>query len=224
MGYYAAFLDLSDRQCLVVGGGAEAADKARGLLAAGAHVVVAWDEVAEELTAMGAAGEAELRRHRFRADDLDGCFLVVDASLDEATGVEVFAAARSRLVLCNVLDRPARCDFIAPALVRRGPLQVAISTSGRSPFMAAHLRRQLETTVDEAQGQLVELVGRLRDRMRAAGVSLDVQSDVYARVPASGALELLRQGRDDDAAKAVQACAGDALAPDGKSPGGGGRR
>jgi len=220
VGYYAAFLDLSHRQCLVVGGGAEAADKARGLLAAGAHVVVAWDEVGDELTAMAAAGEVELRRHRFSAGDLDGCFLVVDASLDEDTGIEVFAAARSRLVLCNVLDRPARCDFIAPALVRRGPLQVAISTSGRSPFMASHLRKQLETSVDEAQGQLVELVGRLRDRMRAAGVSLDVQSAVYARVPASGALELLRQGRDGDAEEAVEACANEVLAPDGEAPGG----
>jgi precorrin-2 dehydrogenase/sirohydrochlorin ferrochelatase len=220
VGYYAAFLDLSDRQCLVVGGGAEAADKARGLLAAGAHVVVAWDEVGDELTAMAAAGDVALRRHRFSAHDLDSCFLVVDASLDEATGIEVFAAARRRLVLCNVLDRPARCDFIAPALLRRGPLQVAISTSGRSPFMASHLRKQLESSVDEAQGQLVELVGRLRDRMRAAGVSLDVQSDVYARVPASGALELLRQGREGDAEEAVEACAKDVLAPDGEASGG----
>jgi siroheme synthase-like protein len=216
VGYYAAFLDVSDRRCLVVGGGAEASDKVRGLLAAVAKVVVAWDAVGDELTAMSAAGEVELQLHRFTADDLDGCFVVIDASLDEATGIEVFEAARSRSVLCDVLDRPARCDFIAPALVRRGPLQVAISTSGRSPFMASYLRKQLELSVDEAQGQLVELVGGLRDRMRAAGVSLDVQSAVYARVPASGALELLRQGRADDAEKAIEACAQDAPAPGGE--------
>jgi precorrin-2 dehydrogenase/sirohydrochlorin ferrochelatase len=212
VGYYAAFLDVSARRCLVVGGSHEATGKVLGLLAAGAEVVVAWDEVDDELTAMAAAGEVELRRHRFSADDLDGCFLVVDASLDEATGIEVFSAARARSVLCNVLDRPARCDFIAPALVRRGPLQVAISTSGRSPFMAAHLRRELELSIDEAQGQLVEMVGRLRDRLRAAGVSLEVQSAAYARVPESGALELLRQGRAEDAAAAVEACA-EGLAP-----------
>jgi precorrin-2 dehydrogenase / sirohydrochlorin ferrochelatase len=218
VGYYAAFLDVSDRRCLVVGGGAEAAGKVRGLLAAGAAVVVASNDVDDELTAMAASGDIEFHRHRFTAEDLDGCFLVIDASLDEATGVEVFAAARSRSILCNVLDRPARCDFIAPALVRRGPLQVAISTSGRSPFMASHLRKQLEVSVDEAQGQLVELVGRLRDRMRAAGVSLDVQSGVYARVPASGALELLRKGRDEEAERAVDACAQGALAPDSEPP------
>jgi precorrin-2 dehydrogenase/sirohydrochlorin ferrochelatase len=212
VGYYAAFLDVSARRCLVLGGSDEATGKVRGLLAAGAEVVVAWDEVGDELTAMAAAGEVELRRHRFSADDLDGCFLVVDASLDEATGVEVFAAARARSVLCNVLDRPARCDFIAPALVRRGPLQVAISTSGRSPFMASHLRRELELSIDEAQGQLVELVGRLRDRLRAQGVSLEKQSAAYARIPGSGALELLRQGRAGDAASAVEACA-EGLAP-----------
>jgi precorrin-2 dehydrogenase/sirohydrochlorin ferrochelatase len=216
VGYYAAFLDVTGRRCLIVGGGAEATDKVRGLLAAGARVLVAWDVVGDELTAMAAARDVELRRHRFTPDDLDGCFLVIDASLDEATGTEVFAAARRRSVLCNVLDRPARGDFIAPALVRRRPLQVAISTSGRSPFMASHLREQLEVSVDEAQGQLVELVGRLRDRLRAAGVSLDVQSAVYARVPESGALELLRQGRADDAETAVGACAQDAPAPGGE--------
>jgi precorrin-2 dehydrogenase/sirohydrochlorin ferrochelatase len=151
--------------------------------------------------------ELEVRRHRFTPDDLDGCLMVVDASMDEATGVEVFAAARERSVLCNVLDRPALCDFIAPAIVRRGPLQVAISTSGRSPFMASQLRRELEVTVDEAQGRLVELVGRLRDRLRAEGLSLEVQNGVYARIPGSGALELLREGRGDEAARAVEACA-----------------
>jgi siroheme synthase-like protein len=209
MGYYAAFLDLTDRMCLVVGGGPAAAEKVRGLLTAGADVSVVWDDVGEELTRLGAAGEVELRRHRFTPEDLEGCFLVIDASLDEATGAEVFLHARSQRVLCNVLDRPARCDFIAPAIVRRGPLQVAISTAGRSPFMASHLRRQLETTIDEAQGELVELVGRLRDRLRAAGVSLEVQNRVYARIPESGALELLRQGRHAEAATAVDACADD---------------
>jgi siroheme synthase-like protein len=132
----------------------------------------------------------------------------------------VFAAARIRSVLCNVLDRPACCDFIAPALARGGPPQVAISTSGRRPFMASHLRKQLEVSVDEAQGQLVELVGRLRDRMRAAGVSLDVQSAVYARVPESGGAGLLLQGRADDAEKAVEACAQDLPGPGGKPLGG----
>jgi len=219
VGYYAAFLDVTDRRCLVLGGGAEATDKVRGLLAAGAKVVVAWDEVGDELTAMAAAGDVKLRRHRFTPEDLDGCFLVIDASLDEETGIQVFAAARSRSVLCNVLDRPARCDFIAPALVRRGPLQVAISTSGRSPFMASHLRRELEVSIDEAQGQLVELAGRLRDRLRAAEVSLEAQGTIYARVPDSGALELLRQGRAEDAGRAVESCAGDVLSSSGEARG-----
>jgi len=82
MGYYAAFLDLTDRMCLVVGGGPEAAEKARGLLIAGADVAVVWDEVGDEVTRMADAGEVELRRHRFTPEDLEGCFVVIDASLD----------------------------------------------------------------------------------------------------------------------------------------------
>ena len=110
-------------------------------------------------------------------------------------------------MLVNVLDRPALCDFIAPALVRRGPLQVAISTAGRSPFMASHLRRLLEVEYGPEWGELVEMVGELRDRLRADGVPLEQQNQVYARIPDSGALELLREGKLEAARLAVLACA-----------------
>src|SRR5947207_119839 len=81
--------------------------------------------------------------------------------------------------------------FLDPALVIRPPLQVAISTGGRSPFMAAHLRRRLESELGPEWGQLTELVGELRDRLRAEGVPLERQNEIFARVPKSGALELL---------------------------------
>jgi precorrin-2 dehydrogenase/sirohydrochlorin ferrochelatase len=154
-----------------------------------------------------AEGRVEVRRRAFDSPDLDGCLLVIDASGDDASGARVAAAARAVGVLVNVLDRPALCDFIAPALVRRGPLQLAISTAGRSPFMASHLRKRLEADYGPEWGELVEMVGQLRDRLRADGVSLEEQTGVYARIPGSGALELLREGKPEAARLAVLACA-----------------
>jgi siroheme synthase-like protein len=210
LGYYAAFLDLGDRRCLVVGGGDAAEEKARGLLEAGAGVSVAWDTFNTGFEQLAQDGRLELLRHRFEEADLEGCAVVVDASGDEATGALVSAAARARGVLVNVLDRPELCDFIAPALVRRGPLQLAISTAGRSPFMASHLRRLLEDQIGPEWGELVDLVGMLRDRLRAEEVPLAEQMRIYDRIPGSGALELLRQGRREEARLALEACAGTA--------------
>ena len=208
MGFYAAYLDVTNRSCVVVGGGGPAEDKVRGLLASGARVVVCAGTVSGGISRLEAEGQVEVRRRAFEASDLDGCLLVIDASGDDASGAVVAAAARAQGVLVNVLDRPALCDFIAPALVRRGPLQVAISTAGRSPFMASHLRQRLEAEYGAEWGELVEMVGQLRDRLRAEGVPLEEQNQVYARIPGSGALELLREGKPEAARLAVFGCAG----------------
>jgi precorrin-2 dehydrogenase/sirohydrochlorin ferrochelatase len=209
MGYYAAYLDVTDRTCVVVGGSGPAAEKVRGLLESGARVVVCADDISEDVSRLESGGRVEVRRRGFEESDLEGCLLVIDASGDDASGARVAAAARARGVLVNVLDRPALCDFIAPALLRRGPLQVAISTAGRSPFMASHLRKRLEDDYGPEWGELVEMVGQLRDRLRASGVPLEQQNQVYARIPDSGALELLREGRPEAARLALLACAPD---------------
>jgi siroheme synthase-like protein len=205
-GYYPVYLDLAGRSCLVLGGGAPALEKARGLVAAGADVSVVAEAFEPALVELGGSRAVRLLQHAFTETDLDGVTLVVDASLDDALGVRVAAAARRRRVLVNVLDRPALCDFIAPAIVRRGPLQVAISTAGRSPFMASHIRRLLEASLGPEYGELVEIVGVLRDRLRSDGVPLAEQTAIYERIPDSGALELLRAGDAAGAARAIDAC------------------
>jgi siroheme synthase-like protein len=207
VGYYPVYLDLAGKSCLVLGGGPQALDKVRALVAAGADVTVVSAGFDAELVELGGRHQARLLLRDFTEVDLDGIDLVVDASLDDALGHRVSAAARRRRILVNVLDRPALCDFIAPAVVRRGPLQVAISTAGRSPFMASHVRRLLEGTLGPEYGDLVELVGRLRDRLRAEGVPREAQMEAYARVPDSGALDLIRAGDPAAAERAVEACA-----------------
>ncbi|MFY9615153.1 MAG: bifunctional precorrin-2 dehydrogenase/sirohydrochlorin ferrochelatase [Candidatus Dormiibacterota bacterium] len=206
MGYYAAYLDVSGKRCLVVGGGDEAAAKVQGLLTDGAAVTVIAGTLNTALEELVAEGGLEVERRGFEEGDLNQAFLVIDASGDDASGERVAAAARARHVLVNVLDRPRLCDFIAPALVRRGRLQVAVSTSGRSPFLASLIRRRLEGEIGEEYGELVDIVGALRDRMRADGVPLDRQNQVYARIEESGALQLLRDGRRAEAEAAVNGC------------------
>jgi len=194
LGYYAAYLDVGGRRCLVTGGGQEAAAKAEDLVAAGAQVVVIAEVPSPALRALAGAGSVELRERRPVAGDLDGVFVAVDASGDEGLNVEMRAWCDARHVLLNILDRPAVCDFIAPALVRRGPLQVAVSTAGRSPFMASLVRRRLEGEYDAAWGEAVELVGRLRDRLRAEGLPVARQQELYAGLDVDGAVALLRAG------------------------------
>ncbi|HEY8740051.1 MAG TPA: bifunctional precorrin-2 dehydrogenase/sirohydrochlorin ferrochelatase [Candidatus Dormibacteraeota bacterium] len=213
-GYYPVYLDLAGKPCLVLGGGAAAADKARGLVAVGADVTVVSETFITELVEMGGNRAVRLLLHAFDETDLDGVALVVDASMDDAQGRRVAAAARRRRVLVNVLDRPPLCDFIAPAVVRRGPLQVAISTAGRSPFMASYVRRLLESTLGPEFGELVELVGELRDQLRTDGVSLQTQNRIYERVPDSPVLALLRSGDLAAARRAIAACVPDPEPPE----------
>ncbi len=192
MTYYPVFLDLSGRRCVVLGDSPTADEKAAGLRAAGADVV-------------------HLRR-AFAGGDLVGAYLAVEASGEMRSQAGARAEADAERVLLNVADVTHHCDWIAPAVVRRGPLQVAISTSGESPFLASTLRARLESTIGEEWGPLTELLGRVRRRLRRHGVPMERQVRAYRRVARPDTLALL--GTDPDAAAAVAAAIeADALDP-----------
>ena len=164
--YYAAFLALEERRCLVVGGGVVAERKVEGLLAAGARVLVVSPTLTPALTALAARGAVRYRARRFEPCDVRGCTLVVAATGAVAVDDAVAAAARRRRSLVNVVDRPAACDFILPSVLRRGDLQIAVSTGGRSPALAREIRRRLEAEIGEDYAALVTRVGRARARLR----------------------------------------------------------
>jgi len=165
--YYPAFLDLRDRRCLVVGGGVVAERKIDALCDAGARVVVVSPTLTVALDTLVAAGSIEHRARRFRRHDTRGCALVVAATGVGAVDDAVAAAARRERALVNVVDRPDACDFILPSVLRRGDLQIAVSTGGQSPALAREIRRHLEAQIGEDYGELVASVGRARDRLRA---------------------------------------------------------
>jgi uroporphyrin-III C-methyltransferase/precorrin-2 dehydrogenase/sirohydrochlorin ferrochelatase len=196
---YPVTLQLRDRPCAVLGGGPLAAEKARGLAGAGARVTVLAGHPGPELQAVETELGVEVIRRDYAPGDLAGRFLAIDASGDEETNRRSFDEAEERGVLINVVDRPERCHFHAPALVRRGPLQVAVSTGGESPFLAGALRARLERVVGEEWGPFTAMVGGVRRRLRARGVALEEQNRVYRRLMRSEVRDLLRDGRAEDA-------------------------
>ena len=154
--YYMACLDLEDRPCLVVGGGTVALEKARGLLDCGAVVTVVAPQIEPELEAQ----PLSWRRKRYETPDLEGHFLVVAATSSRSVNSRVFQDAEERSLLCNVVDTPELCSFILPAVYRRDPIAVAVSTGGASPALAKRLRDELGARIGE---QHVALARRLRD-------------------------------------------------------------
>src|SRR6059058_4368896 len=169
--YFPAFLDLRGRRCLVVGGGAVADRKVHGLLQCGARVTVVSPALVPALGRLVAAGRVEHRARAFRRIDARGCVLVVSATGVAEVDDAVAEAARRHGALVNAVDRPARCDFIYGSVLRRGELQIAVSTGGRAPALAREIRRRLEPVVGAEYAALVESVGRARQAARATATT-----------------------------------------------------
>lgn len=165
MSLFPIFLKLTKKKCVVVGAGKIAAAKAAGLLRSDAHVVVVGPEATEWVQEQAREGKLIWQQREFAADDIAQAFLVIAATSSSATNEAVFRACAAHRVLCNVVDDPERCDFFYPAVVRRGPLQIAISTGGQSPALAHRLRTELEQQFGPEYGEWVEYVGEMRKQI-----------------------------------------------------------
>src|SRR5580698_11161264 len=162
-------LKLRGRLCVVVGGGVIAESKIQSLLAAEAHVVVVAPEVTETVVAWARAGQIEWQVKAFATDDLCGAFLVVAGTSSPQVNHEVFQQCEAEGILCNVVDDPEFCHFYYPAVLRRGALQIAISTEGQSPALAQRLRRELEAQFGPEYEQWLERLGAARKFLRSEG-------------------------------------------------------
>ena len=180
--YFPAFLDLRGRRCLVVGGGPVGERKVRALLECGARVVVVSPGVTPELASLAAGGRIEHWARAFRRSDARGCTLAVAATGDPFVDRAVAAAARPWRVLVNVVDEPEHCDYILPSVLRRGELQIAVSTGGRSPALAREIRRRLEGLFGPEYADLVRRVGMERRNARATATSAASRLEAGERV------------------------------------------
>ncbi len=171
MTLFPAFLKLAGRRCLVVGAGRIAEGKIEGLLRAGADICVVAPQATPRIRAWARSKKVTLRARRFRAADLKGIFLCVAATSSPALHAEIFKQARRHSVLCNVVDDPEHCDFYYGAVVRRGALQIAISTGGHSPALAQRLKRLLEREFGAEYESWLDEIGEIRKKLFAGKIS-----------------------------------------------------
>jgi precorrin-2 dehydrogenase/sirohydrochlorin ferrochelatase len=201
---YPVNLRLAGKAVLVVGAGAVAAGKVRGLLDARASVTVVSIDVVDEVVALAESGAVTLERRPYAAGEAAAYRLVVAATSDTAVNQAVHDDAEAAGVWVNAADDPARCEFTMPARVRRGDLLLTISTGGRSPALASWLRAQLTEQVGPEYEALLDLLAEERERLRTAGVGTESLS--WQSAFASGILDLVRSGRLDDARELLRAC------------------
>ncbi len=162
-------LDVRDRPVVVIGGGEVAERKIAALLDAGARVTVVSSEVTDRVREWSEAGRIRAELRDYRAGDLRGARLAYVATGDAEANRAAREEADAAGVWLNVADEPALCDFFVPAVVRRGDLTIAISTEGASPALAARLRERFERDLGAQYAELVEKLGEIRARCRAAG-------------------------------------------------------
>jgi precorrin-2 dehydrogenase / sirohydrochlorin ferrochelatase len=181
MTLFPMFIKLARRRCLVVGAGRIAECKIASLLDAGARVRVVAPHATPTISTWARNRRIIWIERAFEPADLDRAFLVIAATNSIKVHRIVFREARRRGVLCNAVDEPTRCDFYYPAVVRRGDLQIAVSTSGRSPALAQRLRRELEAQYGPEYGAWLDHLGRSRAALFARSMNPDARRRLLHR-------------------------------------------
>jgi precorrin-2 dehydrogenase / sirohydrochlorin ferrochelatase len=185
------FVKLRGRPVLVVGAGKVGEQKIRGLLATGARVRVVAREATETAKRWAQQRKISLAERSFATRDLDRAFLVVVATSSRELNRTIFREARKRRILCNVVDVPDQCDFYYPAVVRRGDLQIAISTTGKSPSLARQIRERLELQFGPGYAQWVRELGETRRRVLASNLDPQQKRQLIESLASAAAFEAL---------------------------------
>ncbi len=208
MAYVPVFLRVGDLECLVVGGGTVALRKIKGLVEAGVSVRVVSPEVNRGIYLLGSQGRLDIERRRFEERDLDGVKLVIAATDDPSVNQRISREARLRGVVCNVVDQPDLSDAIMPSVIRRGRLQIAISTGGGTPAMARWMRVRLSRIVGKEYGLAAGILSVLRKKVLAEkGSGRDARAVSYELLN-SGLIRACRRGDLEEIRDLIQALSG----------------
>jgi precorrin-2 dehydrogenase / sirohydrochlorin ferrochelatase len=197
--FYIACLKLSGRRCLVVGGGDIGLEKVEGLLACGGDVTLIAPVAHPELEDLAREGSIEWQRREYAgADDLEGVFMAIAATDDTDVNIRVFDDAEKRAMLVNVVDVPPLCNFILPAIVRTGPLAIAISTAGASPALAKRMKRQISELFGEEYARLAVILNDARGWAKGTLPTYNDRKDFFEGIVNGDPdpIELLREGRE----------------------------
>ena len=192
MSLFPMFLKLEGRNCLVIGAGTIGEPKIRSLLVAGAHVRVIAPEARESVQGWSRVGVITWEQRTFQPEDLEDVFLVIAATSLREVNEEVFQEAQRREILCNAVDDPERCDFFYGALVRRGRLQVAISTAGQSPALAQRLRREIQAHIRPEYAGWLERLGTIRRKLMTGRLTPERRKRLLHKLASERAFEARR--------------------------------
>ena len=198
MKYYPVNLDIKNRACLVVGGGSVGTRKVKALVECGATVTVISPEISAKLDQMAAEKLITLKKRAYRTTDLEDKFLVIGATDDETLNRRIHADAEHLNTLCNIADRPEICNFILPAVVSRGDLLIAVSTSGKSPAYAKKLRKELEKQFGREYESFLRLMGGIREKLLSEKHEPEAHRPLFEKLIASGLPDLIKAGRSDE--------------------------
>ncbi len=194
--FYIACLRLKGRRCVVVGGGDVGLEKVEGLLACDGDVTLVAPEAHPELVQLALEGSIRWERREYCAGDLDRCLIAIAATGDTEVNIRVFEDAEDRSMLVNVVDVPPLCNFILPAIVRTGPLAVAISTAGASPALAKRIKREISEQFGEPYALLAILLNDVRGWAKATLPTYQERKEFFESIVNGepDPVELLRAG------------------------------
>jgi precorrin-2 dehydrogenase/sirohydrochlorin ferrochelatase len=193
MNYYPIYLDITNRRCIVAGGGDVAERKVQRLLECGAHVAVIGKTLTSWLEIMKREGRIDHINDDYDEAYLHDAFLVIGATDRDDVNAKISMDARKRGIMINIVDDPDRCDFILPSLFQRGDLSVAISTGGKSPALAKKLREEMEGLYGPEYLILLNVLGTLREKIKSKGRSADENKRLFESVVNSDILQHIRE-------------------------------
>lgn len=199
--FYIACLKLTGRKCLVVGGGDIGLEKVEGLLACGGSVSLLAPEAHPELESLAEEGSIEWDRREYAGpEDLEGAFMVIAATNDSEVNIGVYYDAEKRAMLVNVVDVPPLCNFILPAIVRTGPLAIAISTAGASPALAKRMKREISDLFGEDYARLAVMLNDVRGWAKGTLPTYNERKDFFEGIVNGDPdpIDLLREGREPE--------------------------
>ncbi|OQY01084.1 MAG: siroheme synthase [Desulfobacteraceae bacterium 4572_130] len=190
MEYYPVCLDVKNRNCLVVGGGSVGARKVLTLLKCGAKVTIVSLSFSEKIKNLKHEN-IKYKKKQYHKNDLKGIFLVIGATNDIELNKKVWHDTQKKNMLCNIVDFPKTCNFILPAIVKRGDLIIAVSTSGKSPAFAKKLRQDLEKEFGQEYADFLFLMGKIRNRLLAKEHAPEEHKTIFQEFIKAGLLEMI---------------------------------
>jgi len=196
-GRYLVSLDLNNKRCLIVGGGSVAERKAHTLLECGACVCLVSPDVTPLLESMVQEGKIIYRKGCYSSSDLAGVFLVIGASGREDVNRQVAGDCLARNLIVNIVDDPAKGNFFVPATFRRGSLEIAVSTGGKSPLLARKIREELERTYGAQYGEFLDMLGGFRKDIIQNVADPEKKKRILESLVDERILGLLKEGRMD---------------------------